>query len=175
MKQLTDKEAAAHGISAVHHEMDNGELRFRLVSTGGSSYILTKSTGCNGWQNSHIHFQKQEFYVVEKGTALFALLQNGQVQFKKICENESLSIPLGVAHNVLLSENAVLHTVKYGTQDEDWNPAPELDEQLAHADTAPYMGCALVIEAEKHKTAIALFSDGEQQANRTTERRNTHG
>ena len=130
MKQLTDKEAAALGVSAVHHEMDNGELRFRLVSEAGSSYILTRSTGQNGWQSSHVHHKKQEFYVVEKGCALFALLQNGEVQFQKLQENESLAIPTGVPHNVLLSENALLHTVKYGTPEEDWHPCPELDALL---------------------------------------------
>ena len=72
--------------------------------------------------------------MVEKGCALFALLQNGEVQFKKLQENESLAIPTGVPHNVLLSENALLHTVKYGTPEEDWHPCPELDALLKNAE-----------------------------------------
>ena len=59
MKQLSDTEAKEYGMYTAHHEMDNGELRFRLVSDSGSSYIMTKSTGANGWQKSHFHEKKE--------------------------------------------------------------------------------------------------------------------
>lgn len=131
MKQLSDKDADSYGIRTIHHEMENGEMRFRLVSENGSSYILTKSSVHNGWQNSHVHYQKREFYIVEKGFAFIALLVGNEVKIEKLRENDSLSIPVGVAHNVLMSDNAILHTVKFGTQDEDWNGCPELDELLS--------------------------------------------
>lgn len=130
MKQLSDIEAKKYGLRTVHHEMANGELRFRLVSDSGSSYIMTKSTGANGWQKSHFHEKKQEFYMVEKGIVLIALLRDGKVEMKKLCENDGFSVPVGVPHNVLMSENAVLHTVKFGTKDEDWNGCEELDRLL---------------------------------------------
>lgn len=131
MKQLSDKEAKKYGIHTVHHEMDNGELRFRLVSDHGSSYIMTKSTEHNGWQKSHVHYQKQEFYLVEKGVVFIALLIDYEVQIKKLCENDSMLIPLGVPHNVRMSDNALLHTIKCGTTDEDWNGCEELDRLLS--------------------------------------------
>ncbi len=130
MKQLSDKEAEKYGIHYMHHEMENGELRFRLVSDSGSSYILTKSIGRNGWQKSHVHYQKREFYIVEKGVVLIALLIEGRVCIETLCENSSFSVPVGVPHNVCMSEDAVLHTVKFGTKDEDWNGCKELDELL---------------------------------------------
>ncbi len=130
MKQLSEQDAEKHGLRTVHHEMDNGELRFRLVSDSGSSYIMTKSTGANGWQKSHFHNKKQEFYMVEKGIVLIVLLRDGKVEMKKLCVNECFSVPVGVPHNVLMSENAVLHTVKFGTKDEDWNGCEELDRLL---------------------------------------------
>ncbi len=130
MKQLSDIEAKKYGLRTVHHEMANGELRFRLVSDSGSSYIMTKSIGANGWQKSHFHEKKQEFYMVEKGIVLIALLRDGKVEMKKLCENDGFSVPVGVPHNVLMSENAVLHTVKFGTKDEDWNGCEELDRLL---------------------------------------------
>lgn len=130
MKQLSEKEATEYGIHTAHHEMDNGELRFRLLSEHGSSYILTKSTGDNGWQKSHVHYRKQEFYLVEKGVVFIALLIDNEVQIKKLCENDSLLITPGVPHNVRMSDHALLHTIKYGTTDEDWNGCEELERWL---------------------------------------------
>lgn len=134
MKRLSDEDANKHGIHTIHHEMENGEMRFRLVSENGSSYILTRSTLNNGWQKSHIHYKKREFYVVEKGFVLIALLVGNEVKIKKLCENDSFFIPVGVAHNVLMCDNAVMHTVKFGTQDEDWNSSTELDRVLSNFD-----------------------------------------
>ena len=68
--------------------------------------------------------------MVEKGIVLIALLRDGKVEMKKLCENDGFSVPVGVPHNVLMSENAVLHTVKFGTKDEDWNGCEELDRLL---------------------------------------------
>ncbi len=131
MKQLSDADAALCGIHAVHHEMENGETRFRLVSEHGSSYILTRSSSAVGWQKSHVHYKKQEFYILEKGTALLALWIGNEVQIKTLCENDTASVPIGVPHNVLLLGDAILHTVKYGTQEEDWHSFEELDAALA--------------------------------------------
>ncbi len=130
MKRLTDVEAIKYGISSVHHEMDNGELRFRLVSENGSSYILTQSTENNGWQKSHVHYKKREVYVVEKGVVLMAQLIDGEAKITKLCENDVVSVPVGIPHNVRMSDGAVLHALKYGAQEEDWNASPELDALL---------------------------------------------
>ena len=134
MKQLSDNDASQHGIYTVHHEMDNGEKRFRLVSKHGSSYILTQSNANNCWQKSHVHYHKNEYYVVERGFVLLARMVDGKIKIDKFCENDSFSIPSGIAHNVLMSDNAILHTVKFGTKEDDWNSCTELDALLSNVD-----------------------------------------
>ena len=48
MRKLTDEEALTYGIQPIHHQMDNGEQRFRLTRDTGSSYILTLSAHQSG-------------------------------------------------------------------------------------------------------------------------------
>lgn len=132
MLKLTDKQALEFGIQLVHHQMDNGELRFRLTRDTGSSYILTLSAEQSGWQSSHVHLRKREFYIVEQGWIVLALRQSEQLTFRRLGPNDSFMLPPGLPHNVYLSEGSVLHTVKYGSADADWEAAPELDEKLRH-------------------------------------------
>lgn len=139
MKELSTSEALELGVSTCHHQMDNGEKRFRLSTQFGSSYILTLSPDKAAWQNSHYHKEKREFYIVEKGWILMAMLDDEGVIIKKISEDESIMMPLGVKHNVFISENTILHTVKYGTEETDWNPSPELDELVKDIDTSKYI------------------------------------
>ena len=132
MLKLTDKQALEFGIQPVHHQMDNGELRFRLTRDTGSSYILTLSAEQSGWQSSHVHLRKREFDIVEQGWIVLALRQSEQLTFRRLGPNDSFMLPPGLPHNVYLSEGSVLHTVKYGSADADWEAAPELDEKLRH-------------------------------------------
>ena len=132
MLKLTDKQALEFGIQPVHHQMDNGEQRFRLTRDTGSSYILTLSAEQSGWQSSHVHLRKREFYIVEQGWIVLALRQSEQLTFRRLGPNDSFMLPPGLPHNVYLSEGSVLHTVKYGSADADWEAAPELDEKLRH-------------------------------------------
>lgn len=132
MLKLTDKQALEFGIQPVHHQMDNGELRFRLTRDTGSSYILTLSAEQSGWQSSHVHLRKREFYIVEQGWIVLVLRQSEQLTFRRLGPNDSFMLPPGLPHNVYLSEGSVLHTVKYGSADADWEAAPELDEKLRH-------------------------------------------
>lgn len=132
MLKLTDKQALEFGIQPVHHQMDNGELRFRLTRDTGSSYILTLSAEQSEWQSSHVHLRKREFYIVEQGWIVLALRQSEQLTFRRLGPNDSFMLPPGLPHNVYLSEGSVLHTVKYGSADADWEAAPELDEKLRH-------------------------------------------
>ena len=132
MQKLTDKQAINFGIQPVHHQMDNGELRFRLTRDTGSSYILTLGSEQSGWQSSHVHLQKREFYIVEQGWIVIALWQAEQLTFRRLGPDDSFLLPPGLPHNVYLSKDTVLHTVKYGAADADWKAAPELDEKLRH-------------------------------------------
>ena len=42
-RALSPQETEALGVTTLHEEMDNGELRFRLRASDGSSYIRTRS------------------------------------------------------------------------------------------------------------------------------------
>ena len=55
-----------------------------------------------------------------------------QLTFRRLGPDDSFMLPPGMPHNVYLSEGTVLHTVKYGSTDVDWEAAPELDDQLRH-------------------------------------------
>lgn len=68
-KQISEEEAHLLGIDTLHQEMDNGERRFRLVSSDGSSYIRTEASNNGGCQKSHYHKSLREFYVVQKRMA----------------------------------------------------------------------------------------------------------
>ena len=100
MLKLTDKQALEFGIQPVHHQMDNGELRFRLTRDTGSSYILTLSAEQSGWQSSHVHLRKREFYIVEQGWIVLALRQSEQLTFRRLGPNDSFMLPPGLPHNV---------------------------------------------------------------------------
>lgn len=78
MRKLTNDQALEFGVQPVHHQMNNGELRFRLTRDTGSSYILALGTNQSGWQSSHIHHRKREFYIVEQGWIVIALWQSEQ-------------------------------------------------------------------------------------------------
>ncbi|WP_058303378.1 hypothetical protein [Gorillibacterium timonense] len=65
-KEISVEEAETLGVRTIHHKMENGERRFRLVSADGSSYIRTEASRHSGWQNSHYHKEVTEWYVVQK-------------------------------------------------------------------------------------------------------------
>lgn len=69
---------------------------------------------------------------MDKGGSWIALRQAEQLTFRRLGPDESFMLPPGLPHNVYLSEGSVLHTVKYGSADADWEAAPELDEKLRH-------------------------------------------
>ena len=130
MRKLTNDQALEFGVQPVHHQMNNGELRFRLTRETGSSYILTLGTNQSGWQSSHIHHRKREFYIVEQGWIVIALWQSEQLTFRRLDPDECFMLPPGLPHNVYLFEGTVLHTIKYGCSDSDWEAAPALAAKL---------------------------------------------
>lgn len=139
MKELSTSEALEMGVSTCHHQMDNGEKRFRLSTQFGSSYILTLSSPNAAWQNSHYHEEKREFYIVEAGWILMVMLVDEGLTIRKIGKDESVMMPVGVKHNVYIAENTIVHTVKYGTKETDWNACPELDELVKDIDIGKYV------------------------------------
>ncbi|MCL2228656.1 MAG: hypothetical protein FWC00_02375 [Firmicutes bacterium] len=120
-----------YGITTNHEKMDNGELRFRLISDDGSSYIRTVAPSVGVWQKSHSHSTLTETYIVQKGWIKIAELENENVAFNKVCQGEIYSTRPNVPHNLYMSQGTVLHCVKHGNLSvNDWNPCPALDELI---------------------------------------------
>ena len=94
--------------------MENGELRFRLRHIGGTGYIRTQSTASSGWQKSHVHKSAIETYVVQSGWMALAELIDSQMTVRVFEANDIVTTKPGVTHNVYLSGNSTIHTVKYG-------------------------------------------------------------
>ena len=128
MKEIKVNELERYGISIKSNIMDNGEKRFRLIGSDGSSYIRTEATSSSGWQNSHYHKDLKELYLVQKGTIIFVELINNELSIKKYKENETcFSTPM-VPHNVYMFPNTIIHTIKFGDCTKaDWNEYKELD------------------------------------------------
>ena len=128
-KLISEVEAHLLGIDTFHQEMDNGERRFRLVSSDGSSYIRTEASNHGGWQRSHYHKSLTELYVVQKGWLVYAeYASDDQVVLKNLEQGESI-----LHHNLYMSAYCVTHVIKYGGEIEnDWYPSPELDKLTIH-------------------------------------------
>lgn len=129
MTIITEAEATDFGISTRHEKMPNGELRFRLLSSDGSSYIRTESGDMVEWQNSHYHRQVKEMYIVQKGWMAFAEYIDNKLCLKLYYPGDFVISQPNIKHNVYLSPNSVIHTIKFGdTSSSDWNAASDFDE-----------------------------------------------
>ncbi|MBO0992739.1 hypothetical protein [Bacillus sp. SD088] len=129
--KISMEEAHLAGVDVNFERMGNGEKRFRLVSTDGSSYCRTIASERGGWQNSHYHKVVSEFYVVQSGWIVYAeISSNGALNVSFLHEGESVTVKPFVHHNIFLPPHAVIHTIKYGdgSTDIDWFPSKELDQ-----------------------------------------------
>ncbi|MDR0899057.1 MAG: hypothetical protein LBM27_01715 [Lactobacillaceae bacterium] len=131
MKEISIEEAKLRGVEMVNTEMDNGEIRYRIVSDDGSSYARTVATEDSEWQNSHVHHQHQEMYVVQKGWVILAeLIDHKLVQTRYKAGDYFLS-KIDIPHNMYLSAGSVTHAVKFGVGEySDWEAVPELDDLI---------------------------------------------
>ncbi len=132
LKEISAREAKSrHGISTLHHEMDNHELRFRLKHTSGAAYIRTEADAVSGWQDSHYHKVVCETYIVETGWMGFADLVDGRMRMRIFSAGAVVTTNPEVVHNVYLPAGAVIHTVKHGGGEGDDrhndSDAPALD------------------------------------------------
>lgn len=129
-RPLSPQEAEDLGVSTLHEEMDNGELRFRLRASDGSSYIRTQSSPHSGWQNSHLHRHVHELNVIQQGAMVVVEERGGDLSVRVVRAGEFYLCPLHVPHNSYMAPDTVAHTVKYGTNlpQADWVPCPHLDE-----------------------------------------------
>jgi hypothetical protein len=114
MRDISGEEAAKLGITAHHQEMDNGEYRFRLRASDGSTYIRTESRSGAAWQNSHYHNNVRETYIVQRGWIAYATLLHGERKISIYRAGELFTTQPHIIHNVYMAANSVLHTVKHG-------------------------------------------------------------
>lgn len=134
-KRLSDIEADELGIKTLHHLMDNGERRFRLTASDGTSYIRTEASNEGGWQNSHFHKEMTEFYVVQNGWLVYAELSaEGKLSLRRMKQGDSIMVTPSVHHNIYMSPYTVTHVLKYGDQvtQTDWFPSVQLDQLTRH-------------------------------------------
>jgi oxalate decarboxylase/phosphoglucose isomerase-like protein (cupin superfamily) len=121
-----------YGISSNHERMENGELRFRLVTSDGNGYVLTVASESGAWQNSHSHSSFQEMYIVESKWMALATANpsGGNPCIQILTEGKSVITPLGQIHNVYLPSKAVIHTVRFGNRSPNprWEGSPSFDE-----------------------------------------------
>ncbi len=115
MRDIPSEDANAnYGITTRHQEMDNGELRFRLVKNDGTAYIRTEAHSVGAWQNSHYHQSVRETYVVQQGWIGYAELVAGTQKLTLFHAGDVFTTKPNVIHNVYLPANATIHTVKHG-------------------------------------------------------------
>ncbi len=135
MKKIDDSRLSEFGVKTNHEVMDNGEKRFRLIGSDGSSYIRTEASSDSGWQNSHYHTVIKELYLVQSGSIIFVQLIDGRLDIKKYSEGEfCISEPM-VPHNCYMFPNAITHTIKFGDcSTSDWIASLELDEMIKNID-----------------------------------------
>lgn len=119
MKEITPQQALEkHGISAAHQQMDNGELRFRLKKSDGTAYIRTEAGEHGAWQESHFHNHVNETYIVQSGWIAFAEQNGNDFQITLYRPGECFTTKPNIIHNVYMSANSVIHTVKHGVCDQ---------------------------------------------------------
>lgn len=134
MTKISDDEARLkYGIRTKHEKMDNGELRFRLISEDGSAYIRTVAGDHGAWQNSHYHDSVKETYIVQEGWMAYAELRQGELVGRVYDKDASVTTQPGIVHNVYLPKNSVIHTVKHGiSAGRDWHESKKFDEMTKH-------------------------------------------
>ena len=136
-KNLTIDECTALGITFPSVRMDNGEYRFRCTDqNNGYGYALTKMPrDASGWQNSHYHKHIIETYIVQSGWIGFAtLLADGGMQLRIHHAGDVVTTEINQSHNVYMSANTVIHTVKHGDcqTPNDWFASAKLDALTQH-------------------------------------------
>lgn len=121
-QKITESEASkVYGINTDHERMPNGELRFRLTSSDGNNYIRTVASAAGAWQVAHSHVSLRETYIIERGWMALAERQESILKISVYWPGDLVTTRPTISHNVYLPANAVIHTVKHGSNEQhDW-------------------------------------------------------
>lgn len=124
MKKITEHDVMQKfGINTAHHQMQNGEFRFRLIDNNGIGYVRTHSGDIGSWQNSHFHIAHAETYIVQRKWIMVATLSpQNDLMLLPLEEGEIWTSDLRSAHNVFMPAGAITHTIKHGSgSSQDWH------------------------------------------------------
>lgn len=131
------------GVTTSCEQMPNDELRFRLTGQNGSGYVLTVAGRDGAWQNAHLHLQCTETYIVERGwIAHMSGHKEPSWRLNHLFPGDILSFKPGQPHNIYISPNSILHTVKHGLRvpvdpsQPDWHAHAALDRHSKETDPA---------------------------------------
>ncbi|PYS93539.1 MAG: hypothetical protein DMF64_04880 [Acidobacteria bacterium] len=152
-QKITESDASkVYGINTDHEKMPNGELRFRLISSDGNNYIRTVASDKGAWQVAHSHSSLRETYIIEKGWMALAERQGDTLEISVYWPSDIVTTRPTIAHNVYLPANAVIHTVKHGSNGQhDWNGESELN-----AETEPLTEREVLLRGVRNTDALAI-------------------
>ena len=132
-KIIKNDELKEYGILTHHEKMDNGELRFRMLSEDGSSYVRGENRDSFVWGNSHFHKELSEVMFLQRGMAIFVEYTEEGLIYRKLNPGDFFITRIGIAHNQCFIQDTVIHTIKYGgNASEDWYACPTLDKLTKH-------------------------------------------
>lgn len=110
------------GITSPHGRMPNGECRFRLTPRDGNGYIRTVAPPSGAWQKAHSHKHLRETYIVESGWIASAEKLGNDPKILLHFPGDIFTSEPSVVHNIYMTGNSVIHTVKHGgILAKDWN------------------------------------------------------
>ena len=118
------------GVTTIHHEMDNGERRFRLNKDDGTGYARTEASAAGGWQNSHFHKEICETYIVQDGWIALAELISTEPTIRILWPGDIVTTQPMVVHNVYLAHDAVIHPAKHGVARADDRHGDDITRRL---------------------------------------------
>jgi cupin superfamily acireductone dioxygenase involved in methionine salvage len=127
--EFSEQKTGENGVKTSFEQMVNGEQKYKMIAEDGSYYCRTVASSQGAWQNSHVHVYVTEFYVVQTGWIAYASLGDDQMPSIRVMrEGEHIVVQPGVHHNIYMSANSVIHTIKHGKDtSSDWTASPELD------------------------------------------------
>jgi hypothetical protein len=151
-RQLSSEEVSAYGLSCPSHQMDNDELRFRLMGSDGSGYIRTVAGDTGGVAEQPLPPRRHRVVRVCREAASPSPSSSRTATSRSRSSTpavRSRANPGVPPQRVHVRRAAETHTVKFGRTDlslhphcrngdkGDWWPAPDLD---AVATTVPHRG-----------------------------------
>lgn len=65
--EFSEQKYGESGVKTSFEQMANGEQKYKMIAEDGSYYCRTVASSHGAWQNSHVHINLTEFYVVQTG------------------------------------------------------------------------------------------------------------